>query len=66
MEKPWSERFKGKTEKEVETFTSSVSFDKRLWRYDIQGSIAHAKMLGKQKIISPEDAVSILRGLEKI
>jgi len=66
VEKPWSGRFKEKTEKTVETFTSSVSFDKRLWRYDIQGCIAHAKMLKKQRIISPKDAGLILRALKKI
>jgi argininosuccinate lyase len=66
VEKPWSGRFKEKTEKAVETFTSSVSFDKRLWRYDIQGCIAHAEMLKKQRIISPKDARLILRALKKV
>lgn len=66
MKKPWAGRFAGKTEKVVETFTSSVSFDRRLWRYDIEGSIAHAKMLGKQKIISKKDMELILKGLEEI
>jgi argininosuccinate lyase len=66
MKKPWSGRFKEKTEKTVEDFTSSVSFDKRLWKYDIEGSIAHAKMLKKQKIISAKDAGLILRSLNKI
>ncbi len=66
MKKPWAGRFKGRTKKAVEDFTSSVSFDKRLWKYDIEGSIAHAKMLKKQKIISSKDAGSILSGLIKI
>ena len=66
MKKPWSGRFKEKTEKAVEDFTSSVSFDKRLWKYDIEGSIAHAKMLKKQKIISSNDAGLIVRSLNKI
>lgn len=66
MKKPWSGRFKEKTEKAVEDFTSSVSFDKRLWKYDIEGSIAHAKMLKKQKIISPKDTGLIVRSLNKI
>jgi len=66
MKKSWAGRFKEKTEKSVEAFTSSVSFDKRLWEYDIAGSIAHAKMLGKQKIISPKDTKQILFGLNKI
>ncbi|MDO9028568.1 MAG: lyase family protein, partial [Candidatus Roizmanbacteria bacterium] len=66
MIKPWSGRFSEKTEKIVESFTSSVSFDKRLWEYDIEGSIAHAKMLGKQKIISHADAELIIQGLNAI
>ncbi len=66
MEKPWAGRFREKTKKIVETFTSSVPFDRRLWEYDIQGSAAHVKMLEKQKIISSRDAESILSGLEKI
>jgi len=66
MEKLWAGRFKEKTEKVVENFTSSLSFDVRLWKYDIEGSAAHVKMLGKQKIISRKDAELILRGLDKI
>jgi len=66
FKKPWAGRFGKKTEKIVEAFTSSVSFDRRLWRYDIEGSIAHAKMLGKQKIISKEDMELILKGLREI
>lgn len=66
MKKPWSGRFKQKTAGTVERFTESVSFDKRLWKYDIRGSIAHAKMLGRQKIIPSADADKIVRGLEQI
>ncbi len=66
MKKAWAGRFKEKTEKSVEAFTSSVPFDKRLWKYDIEGSTAHAKMLKKQRIISAKDAESILHGLNKI
>lgn len=66
MKKLWSGRFKETTEKTVENFTSSLSFDKRLWRYDIEGSAAHVTMLGKQKIIPKKDADLILRGLESI
>jgi argininosuccinate lyase len=66
MKKPWSGRFTEDTEKAVESFTCSVSFDTRLWRYDIAGSIAHVKMLGKQKIISNKDAALIIRGLNEI
>ncbi len=45
MKKLWSGGFKEKTEKVVEDFTSSISFDVRLWKYDIEGSIAHVSML---------------------
>ncbi|GBD97551.1 MAG TPA: argininosuccinate lyase [Nitrospirae bacterium] len=66
MQKLWSGRFKEKTEKRVESFTSSLSFDTRLWKYDIEGSIAHVRMLGRQKIISKKDAESIIKGLDEI
>jgi argininosuccinate lyase len=66
MKKPWAGRFMEKTSKIVESFTESISFDHHLWRYDIEGSIAHAKMLGKQGIITGEDSKKIIRGLEEI
>ncbi|MBI5188595.1 MAG: argininosuccinate lyase [Nitrospirae bacterium] len=66
MKKPWAGRFREKTSKIVEHFTESISFDNRLWRYDIEGSIAHAKMLGKQGIITKEDSEEIIRGLKEI
>ncbi len=66
MKKPWAGRFKEKTSKIVEHFTESISFDHRLWKYDIEGSIAHAKMLGRQGIITKEDSENIIRGLVEI
>ncbi|HWR58784.1 MAG TPA: argininosuccinate lyase [Thermodesulfovibrionales bacterium] len=66
MKKLWGGRFKQRTSKTVESFTESISFDKRLWKYDIEGSIAHAKMLGKQGIIPEGDSEKIIRGLEEI
>jgi argininosuccinate lyase len=66
MKKPWAGRFRKKTSKIVENFTESISFDHRLWKYDIEGSIAHAKMLGKQGIITKEDSEKIIQGLEGI
>jgi argininosuccinate lyase len=66
MKKLWSGRFKEKTSKIVEYFTGSISFDHRLWKYDIKGSIAHAKMLGKQGIITLEESKKIIKGLEEI
>ncbi len=64
--KPWAGRFEEATAKNVEKFTSSLHYDSRLYRYDIQGSIAHATMLADQKIISHKDAASIIRGLKNI
>lgn len=64
--KLWGTRFPKKTNFLTDKFTSSISFDKRLAKYDILGSIAHAKMLGKQKIIPAKDASAIIRGLSLI
>lgn len=66
MKKLWSGRFKEKTADIVEQFTESISFDKRLWRHDIDGSIAHAKMLAKQGIITDDDSQKIIDGLLNI
>jgi argininosuccinate lyase len=66
MKKPWAGRFKAKTSKITEHFTESISFDHRLWKYDIEGSIAHAKMLGKQGIITKKDSEKIIKGLSII
>ncbi len=66
MKKPWTGRFTEKTSRLVEYFTESISFDQRLWRYDIEGSIAHAKMLGRQGIIPRKDSETIINGLKTI
>ncbi|MCC6347139.1 MAG: argininosuccinate lyase, partial [Nitrospirales bacterium] len=66
MKKPWAGRFTEKTSRSVEKYTESISFDRRLWKYDIEGSIAHAKMLAKQGIIAGGDADRIVKGLEEI
>lgn len=66
MKKPWSGRFKEKTADIVEQYTESISFDRRLWKYDIEGSIAHAKMLARQRIIAKKDADKIIKGLREI
>jgi argininosuccinate lyase len=65
-QKLWGGRFAGATAESVEAFTASIDIDSRLYRHDILGSIAHAKMLGKQRIISARDAAKIVRGLERI
>jgi argininosuccinate lyase len=64
--KPWSGRFNEPTDAFVEAFTASVDFDRRLYRYDIQGSIAHARMLARQGILSDQERDDIIRGLEQI
>ena len=66
MENLWGGRFKKEINKEMKEFTSSISFDKNLAVYDIAGSIAHAKMLGKCNIISPEESQKIVAALEEI
>jgi len=66
MKKPWAGRFVGKTSRTVESFTESISFDYRLWRYDIEGSIAHVRMLGKQGIISKREMAKIIKGLQEL
>ncbi len=62
----WSGRFSQETDSLVRKYSESISYDRRLYPYDIQGSIAHAKMLGKQGIIPQEDVACIIKGLEEI
>lgn len=64
--KPWQGRFEEGTSPILEEFSQSVSFDKELYPQDIRGSIAHARMLGKQGIITEEDSEAIIEGLESI
>jgi len=66
MKKPWGRRFKEGTAKTLEEFSQSISFDRRLWQEDIEGSRAHAKMLCKQGIITEEKLKQILKGLAEI
>lgn len=65
-EKPWSGRFQESTHKAVESFTVSVTYDQRLYRYDIQGSVAHCRMLEKVGLISSEESHQIQSGLQEI
>ncbi|HOM43638.1 MAG TPA: argininosuccinate lyase, partial [Bacillota bacterium] len=55
MAKLWGGRFKKQTAQAVDHFHSSIGFDWRLYPYDIQGSKAHVRMLGKQGIITPKE-----------
>src|SRR3990172_10251857 len=64
--KTWGSRFKDTTHPLAESYTSSLAVDRRLWREDIAASIAHARMLGTQRIIKRADATAIVRGLEDI
>ena len=65
-EKLWGGRFSKSTDNLMESFSESISFDKRLYEYDIIGSIAHVQMLAKQSIISEEEADKIVDALRKI
>jgi argininosuccinate lyase len=64
--KLWGGRFSGQTASSVEAFTASIDIDARLYHHDIAGSIAHAQMLGRQRIIPARDAQKIVRGLKAI
>ncbi|MBI5187232.1 MAG: argininosuccinate lyase [Nitrospinae bacterium] len=64
--KLWGGRFSKPTDNLVEEFTASISFDRRMYRQDIRGSIAHAKMLAKCGIITKSDSRKIVSGLREI
>ena len=63
MKKLWEGRFNKETNKLLEKFNASITFDSRMYEEDITGSIAHSKMLAKQNIISQEEQNEIERGL---
>ena len=65
-DKPWGGRFTESTDAFVEAFTASVGFDRRLYRYDIAGSRAHARMLARVGVITEADCDAILGGLDRI
>ncbi|MBQ4534465.1 MAG: argininosuccinate lyase [Ruminococcus sp.] len=62
----WAGRFSKQVDAGVNAFNSSIAFDGRMYRHDIQGSIAHATMLGDCGIISKEDSLEIIGGLKEI
>ena len=62
----WSARFKGKLDNIANHFNSSISFDQKMYKEDINGSIKHAIMLESQCIIDKNDLKSIISGLEEI
>ena len=66
MAKMWAGRFSKEIDETVNAFNSSIAFDARMYRQDIQGSIAHATMLGDCGIITKEDSSTIIKGLKEI
>lgn len=66
MSKLWNGRFTKETDSLTNEFNASISFDKKLYKEDIEGSIAHASMLGKQNILSEKEADLIIKGLNSI
>jgi argininosuccinate lyase len=64
--KAWSGRFDQRAAPEAEAFTSSLSFDRRLWPYDLQGSAAWARALGRAGLISPDELGAMVGGLDAI
>ena len=66
MEKMWAGRFSKSLDQKADDFNSSISFDSRMYKQDITGSMAHASMLAKQGIIATEDCEKIIDGLAAI
>ena len=66
MAKMWQGRFRKELDSKVNDFNSSISFDSRMFEEDIQGSIIHVRMLGKQGIISKADSLAIAKELANI
>ncbi|HEX9803005.1 MAG TPA: argininosuccinate lyase [Gammaproteobacteria bacterium] len=66
VEKPWTGRFTEPTDAFVEAFGASVGFDQRMYKQDIQGSIAHAKMLARVGVLTEAERDDIIRGLTRI
>ena len=65
-DKMWAGRFTKEVDERVNDFNSSISFDARMYRQDIEGSVAHATMLGECGIIDPEESKKIVEGLKGI
>jgi argininosuccinate lyase len=66
MAQLWGGRFTKETDKEVYAFNASLGFDKRLFPFDVQGSIAHAKMLCRIGILTEKEYEAIEKGLNEI
>ncbi len=66
MTKLWSGRFRDRTDRLVEAFTSSLAFDRRLYAHDVQGSIAHCKTLKRAGVLTSRETAEMIRGLEAV
>ncbi len=66
MAQLWGGRFTKETDKLVYNFNASISFDQKFYKQDIEGSIAHVKMLGKQGILTDQESGDIVRALQEI
>ncbi len=66
MQKMWAGRTEGEIDSIADDFNSSIKFDKRMYKQDIEGSMAHAAMLGAQKIITEDEAQKLISGLGEI
>ena len=66
-EKPlWSGRFEGSLDPKIRAFTASLDLDRRIALHDVRGSIAHARMLGRQRIVTADESAALVRELERI
>src|ERR671936_2908491 len=63
---PWSGRFGAPVDERVKRFTASIGFDRRLAKYDVEASLAHARMLGALRILPRRDVAAIERGLRRV
>src|SRR5207245_8904802 len=64
--KLWAGRFRGKTDPKVEAFTSSLAIDRRLFRHDIAGSIAHCRTLERAGVLTRREADKLVAGLKQV
>jgi argininosuccinate lyase len=65
-QKTWGGRFTGDTDRRVEAFTESISFDRRLWRHDVRASQAHARMLAEVGLLTADEVDKIVAALDEI
>src|SRR5437016_7745091 len=64
--KLWAGRFRGKTDPKAETFTSSLAIDRRLYRHDVAGSIAHCRTLERAGVLTRREADKLVAGLKQV